>query len=186
VSTAAVVLAAGSGSRFAGDDHKLLTVVRGRPVVAHAVAAAVAAGHDDVLVVVGAVDLRHLLPDDVVVVENPRWAEGQATSVGAALVAAAERGHDAVVVGLGDQPFVGSGPWQAVAAADERPIAVATYDGQRRNPVRLHRSVWELVPTDGDEGARSLIRRRSELVQEVPCEGVAADIDTLEDLEQWT
>ena len=186
MSTAAVVLAAGSGSRFAGDDHKLLTVVQGRPVVAHAVAAAIAAGLDDVFVVVGAVDLLEVMPEGVDVVENPRWAEGQATSVGAALVAADQRGHDAVVVGLGDQPFVGAGPWRAVADAVERPIAVATYDGRRRNPVRLHRSVWDLVPTDGDEGARSLIRRRSDLVQEVPCEGVAADIDTLEDLEQWT
>ncbi len=181
-----MVLAAGGGSRFEGSVHKLLADLDGRPVVAHAVGAAIEAGLDEVLVVVGAVDLVDALPPGVAIVENPRWADGQATSVRAGLDAAAERGHDAVVIGLGDQPFVGAEPWRAVAAAVEHPIAVATYDGARRNPVRLSREVWDLVPSEGDEGARVLMRSRPELVGEVPCQGTAADIDTVEDLEQWS
>jgi molybdenum cofactor cytidylyltransferase len=179
-----VVLAAGGGSRFGGDGHKLLAPFRGRPIVAHAVEAAAGAGLDAVIVVTGAVDLAEALPSGVHVVHNPEWASGQASSLQAGIAKAAELGCDAVVVGLGDQPLVGSEPWRAVARAGT-PIAAATYGGRRRNPVRLAREVWPMLPSDGDEGARALMRVRSDLVGEVPCEGEPADIDTLEDLERW-
>jgi CTP:molybdopterin cytidylyltransferase MocA len=186
LTAAAVVLAAGRSSRFGGGDGaKLLAPFRGRPLVGWAVAAAAGAGLDEVLVVTGAVDLVGVLPAGVVAVPNPRWAEGQATSLGAGLDAAAARGHDAVVVGLGDQPLVTADDWRAVAAGAGA-IAVATYDGARRNPVKLARSVWAEVDREGDEGARTLMRRRPELVTEVACAGSPVDVDTREDLTRWS
>jgi molybdenum cofactor cytidylyltransferase len=138
-----------------------------------------------VYVVVGALDLDEDLTAGTTVVRNAGWAEGQATSVRAGIDAAASDGHDAVVIGLGDQPFVTATAWRDVAAADA-PIAVASYDGQRGHPVRLHRSVWDQLPTSGDEVGRSLIRSRPDLVRPIPCAGDASDIDTVEDLERWT
>jgi CTP:molybdopterin cytidylyltransferase MocA len=109
----------------------------------------------------------------------------QASSLQAAVSWAGERQHEAVVVGLGDQPFVPSEAWTAVAAAAS-PVAVATFDGMRRPPVRLARSVWSLLPTVGDEGARVLMKRRPDLVCEVACEGQPVDIDNEEDLSRWS
>ena len=184
-----VVLAAGAGERFrasGGVGPKQLAEVDGRSLVEQAVATALEAGLDELVVVAGAVDLSGLaLP--VTVLENPRWAEGIATSMQVAVQHAAATGHDAVVVGLADQPGVTAGAWRAVAGApDDPPIAVATYDGTRGNPVRLGRAVWADLPDTGDEGARALIRRRPELVQAVPCDGRRDDIDTMEDLHRWS
>jgi molybdenum cofactor cytidylyltransferase len=183
-----VVLAAGGGSRFAaGPDasHKLLAPWRGHALVWAAAAHALDASLSATWVVTGAVDLTGNIPPEVTVLHNPRWAEGQATSLQIAVEAARAARLDAIVVGLGDQPLVPPEAWSAVAAA-EAPIAVATYDGQRRNPVRLAAAVWDLLPVTGDQGARVLIRQRPDLVQEVRCQGDPADIDTREDLLTWS
>jgi CTP:molybdopterin cytidylyltransferase MocA len=193
-STAAIVLAAGAGSRFDGADHKLVTPFRGRPLFHWALLAAIEVGFAEVFVVTGPVDLateidalirdHTALDATVTVVANQRWAEGQATSLSAGVNAARRGGYQAVVVGLADQPLVPSAAWAAVAGADG-PVAAACFDGRRRPPVKFDHSIWDLLPQRGDEGARALLHRRPDLVKEVPCSGNPVDIDTLEDLHQW-
>ncbi len=189
----AVVLAAGAGSRWraaGGDGHKLLADLHGRPVVWHAVHAAKQSGCD-VVVVTGAVDVSAVVPKGVMLLHNPRWAAGQSTSLQVAVDEATRRGVLGIVVGLGDQPDVPGSAWKAVV--DEtfdplHPISVASYEGVRGQPVRLLASVWPLLPAEGDEGARSVLRVRPELVREVACSGPArqlADIDLPEDLRSW-
>jgi CTP:molybdopterin cytidylyltransferase MocA len=186
--TAAVVLAAGAGSRFSSAEdasHKLLAELHGHPVVWWSTVAALEAGIGPVWVVTGATNLAGALPAGVVSVENAEWASGQASSLRTAVSKARQAGLKAIVVGLADQPLIGSAAWQSVAASSS-PIAVATYNGKLRNPVKLSSMVWALLPTTGDEGARSLIKNRPDLVEEVPCVGEPADIDTREDLTRWS
>jgi molybdenum cofactor cytidylyltransferase len=202
----AVLLAAGGGTRFSGSTHKLLASLDGRPVLQHALEHVVESAVGPVVVVTGAVELDDVLAaalaatgsatgsltgiaaNPVTHVRNPDWFEGQATSIAVATAAADEMGADAVIIGLGDQPFVPAEAWRLVAAASpEHHIVVASYDGRRGpHPVRLHRSLWAALPDTGDDGARTFIREHPALVHVVPCPGSAADIDTQEDLKRWT
>ena len=182
----AVILAAGSSTRFV-DGPKQLAQLNGQPLVAIAAQAALDAGcFASVRVVAGAVPLEGIVPEGVVIIDNPLWASGQASSLLAGIAAARDAGAQAVVVGLADQPFVAAEAWQLVSRMEtELPIVVATYEGQRGNPVRLGAEVWDDLPNEGDEGARVLLRGRPELVAAVACPGDASDVDTVEDLEQW-
>ena len=189
-SCGALVLAAGGGSRFVSITHKLLVEIAGKPVVRHVLETVAASGVSPIIVVTGAVSLDDVLATplpgnpDVVVTHNDRWRSGMASSLQCGLVVARQRGLAGVVVGLGDQPGVPASAWRQVADTDA-PIAVATYHGVRRNPVRIHAELWDQLPHDGDEGARTLIRVRPELVTEVACEGNADDIDTADDVARW-
>jgi len=190
VTVAGAVLAAGAGVRFArsgGQGPKARAELDGEALVARAARAALAAGFDEVLVVQGSTDLSDLVPEGVVLLDNPDWPDGIATSLAVAVRHAGDRQHDALVVGLADQPGVTAEAWRALAAAPpEPPIAVATYHGERANPVRLGRAVWPLLPESGDAGARVLLRERPDLVREVPCTGDPWDVDTVEDLDRWS
>ncbi len=186
----AVLLAAGAGSRFLGSDHKLLATLPntdGKSIFQTSLQQVLEAGFATVVVVTGAAEIppTMLAHRNVVVVHNNRWADGQSGSVLTGIREAQRLNASAVVVGLADQPFVTAEAWRRVAQAPT-PIAVATYFGRNGNPVRLHESIWELLPKSGDSGARDLIRLRPELVSQVDCPGSAADIDTQEDLAQWT
>jgi CTP:molybdopterin cytidylyltransferase MocA len=184
VTVAAVLLAAGGGTRFVGPTHKLLADFRGKPVVQWAVENAAAAQLGDLIVVTGAVDVRPVLPAGVTVLYNPRWHEGQATSLQTAVRHAWRAGYDAIVVGLGDQPLVPAATWQTIAHG-EGPLVSAVMDGHRSPPMRIDKELWPLLPTVGDEGARALIRSRPDLLREIACPGHGLDIDTLEDLPSW-
>lgn len=186
------MLAAGAGSRFRGDGHKLSAHLADSgadgevTVIERSLARALAAEIGPVVVVTGAVaDIvpAHLVPA-VIVRHNERWHDGQITSLHTGIAAARALDAASIVVGLADQPFIEPAAWRAVADA-AGPIAVATYDGRRANPVKLDAEVWDLLPTTGDEGARALMRVRPELVREVACSGSPADIDTTEDLRRW-
>lgn len=185
--TLGVLLAAGAGNRFHGATHKLLAPLRGMPVIAHAIAALKQSGLPEQVIISGATDLSEV-SGGLLCIPNPQWASGQHSSVCTAIRYARDAGYEAIVVGLGDQPFITPDAWAAIAHSDS-PIAVATYDGIRGNPVKLDSSVWDLfesLKTEPDAGARTLMHLHPELVREVACKGNSADIDTTEDLSQWT
>ncbi|HUR49278.1 MAG TPA: nucleotidyltransferase family protein [Acidimicrobiales bacterium] len=184
-SPAAVLLAAGRGSRFHGSVPKLRAESKGEPLIRWAIHAVIASGLPGPYVVTGGADLTDLL-DGATEVPNDDWTKGLATSLRAGIAAAARDGHDTVVVALADQPGISPDVWLAVASERRTPIAIATYDGVRGHPVRLAAEVWDDLPVTGEDGGRLLMREHPELVTEVPCSsGTALDIDTTEDLDQF-
>lgn len=195
--TIAVLLAAGAGKRFSGPVHKLMAEIdtgsptSPEPVVAASLRAMIDAEIGDCVVVTGAADISRVVEKigagRAVIVHNPDWSSGMRSSVMTAIAHARSHGAAQIVVGLADQPFVTSGAWRLVAGADA-PIAVATYDGRRGNPVKLASEVWsefENAQGDPDAGARSLVERHLDTVAFVPCQGSDRDIDTREDLDTW-
>jgi CTP:molybdopterin cytidylyltransferase MocA len=182
------LLAAGSGSRFAGNAHKLLTVINGQTVFSWALESCLAAKFQQVIVVTGAIDLSAQIKihtnaqTDLIELHNQNWQSGMASSLQCALSEAQRYGASSVVVGLADQPAIQPSSWRRIADATA-PLAVATYNKVRGNPVRIHAELWPLLPTTGDEGARSLFKSHSDLLEEVACDGSAQDLDTSSDIE---
>jgi len=183
----AIVLAAGSGSRFGGD--KLLATIRGRPVLQHVLDAIAAAGLDDVVVVLGAdalaieAAIRWRAERRVV---NPAPEDGLSSSLRVGFDAVPATA-DGVLVALGDQPRVSIATIRALLDTQptaERPIIVPRYtDDRGRNPVLVCRAAFDLVTsTSGDRGLGPLLAAHPELVQEVPMEGANPDVDTPADL----
>ena len=180
------ILAAGSATRFGGG--KVLAVLDGVPIVRRAVDAALASGLRPVVTVVGPGrgTIEAVLPAGVDVVTASAARLGIAHSL-RALIRALEgwRQVGAVCVGLGDQPQVGPDAYRRLAAAYTAgaEFAVATYGGERQNPVLIGRSLWaQALKLRGDTGARALMDRFG--VVEVDCEGTGRpdDVDTLADL----
>ena len=187
----ALVLAAGRGRRFTGGTKQLATV-GGRPLVAHAVATARAAGVDRVVVVgghdgdavAGAVRIED---DDAEIVSNPEHAAGQSTSlaVGIRAVARDDRARVAVVL-LADQPGVGTEAVRAVAAAvrDGASAARASYVDGPGHPIAFSHEVFDrLTAVEGDAGARHLLDHL-DLAHVLVAGRVPMDIDTVDDLER--
>jgi molybdenum cofactor cytidylyltransferase len=175
-----LVLAAGAATRFGRP--KQLAELDGRPLLEYAIRAMVASPVGRVVVVLGSGAEEVLAKVDMqgakaVVCE--RWAEGQSASLAAGLAELSD--SEAVVVTLGDQPFVSPDAIRRVIAArGEGAAAVrATYRGAPGHPVLLERVLFERMrDVTGDHGARNLLM--SMQTREVPCEdlGGGQDVDT--------
>jgi molybdenum cofactor cytidylyltransferase len=186
---AVIVLAAGASTRM-GRQKLTLPLADGRPLVRAAVEQVLAGDLDDVVVVLGreaeavASALRGL---PIRTVMNPRYAEGQSTSLRAGLDALAQ-GTEAAIVALGDQPLPHPRLLRQLVEAfrtSGRPIVAPVYRDGRGNPVLFASSVFdELRRVEGDRGGRPVIARDPERVAEVPVDApMPADIDTPEDYE---
>ncbi|MDP1610309.1 MAG: molybdopterin-binding/glycosyltransferase family 2 protein [Sulfuritalea sp.] len=185
---AALVLAAGSSRRMAGEN-KLLAPVGGVPMVRRAANAALASRCTGVVVVTGfAADaVREALAGlDLEFVHNPAHESGMASSLraGLAALAALTDDADAAVVVLGDMPGIDAGHIdRLIAAFDPRQpkVVVPIKDGRRGNPILWPRAYFaEMQQVQGDVGARELLQRHAAQVEAVACDddAIFADVDT--------
>jgi molybdenum cofactor cytidylyltransferase len=184
---AALILAAGAGSRFGGG--KLLATLAGRPLLQHVLDRVAEVGVGEVVVVLGAdaeavetaIDWRGERR-----VRNPDPERGLASSLLVGM-AALDPGVDGALILLGDQPLVTAETIRALTDAPlepDRPIVVPVYaDDGGRNPVLLRRGAFDLArEAEGDRGLGPVLATHSDLVLEVPVAGSNPDVDTPADL----
>jgi CTP:molybdopterin cytidylyltransferase MocA len=189
VTVCAIVLGGGEGRRMGGRVKQLLPYA-GRPLLEHPVAAAVAAGIDDVRVVLGCgaeeIAAAISLPVGAEVVVNSRYAEGQSSSLRAGLAAAPE-GSRAAVILLADQPEVRAEAIRAVIDwhwVHGSPVVRAAYRGRPSHP--LARPAWAGVEVlRGDVGARELVATHLGVADLAEVGGdPPEDVDTPEDYQR--
>ncbi len=166
---------------------KLLALLAGRPLISHAVDAALQSQADAVFVVTGASadEVRTALGDcGARFVDNRAWASGLASSIGCGIRAAHD--FDAAVLLLGDQPTLRPETLDALIEHYRagRPLAACEYqDGTIGPPALFDRSHYEaLLELTGDAGAKAVLRGKSATI--VPFPTGTLDVDTPEDLER--
>ncbi len=190
----AVLLAAGSGSRFGGA--KLLAplprdshgVVAGTPIgVASALHLAAAVPEVVAVVRTGDTALTQVLRDARVrVVGCAQAHEGMGASLACGIAAA--RDADAWIVALADMPWCAPTTIAAVVEALQRgaQLVAPVLRGRRGHPVGFAAQFGPaLLALRGDEGARTVLRDHQDgmLLIEVDDPGALGDVDRKEDLE---
>jgi molybdenum cofactor cytidylyltransferase len=184
----AILLAAGSGSRFdpSGRRDKLLQPLGDDCSVAVMSAANLLAIMPRVLAVVrpGADELRNELR--AIGCETTICAEAR-QGMGASLSHAIRQTEDAAgwIVALADMPYVKPATVKTLLDTLQGGAAIAapTHNGQRGNPVAFsHVHLSHLLALSGDQGARRLLRSYPVQSVEVNDPGVLRDIDRPQDL----
>lgn len=187
VRLAAVILAAGTGSRMLGQTKQLLPV-SGKPLLQHVIDTVKDSTVDEIVVVIGH-DAENVLETvdfaSVQVVVNERFSEGQSTSLQRGVGQISADCSGAMIV-LGDQPGVTTAVVDQIADAFRKTtplLLVPLYREQRGNPVVIHRRLFpEVQELIGDTGARSLFSRHLAEIQYVALDiELPPDIDTMEE-----
>lgn len=181
MSLAAIVLAAGAGSRFGGG--KMAAPFRGEPLIAHAIRAARAAPVDRVIVVCApGLDIGEWTGQPMV--EAARLSSPELSASLKAGIAAAGDVEGAFVF-LGDMPLVPHDAAGGLAAVlKDNFAAIPQFQGRNGHPVLLSaRAFPEVAGLTGDEGAGRLLKRREDIaLLDCTSEGVLLDVDRTEDL----
>ena len=187
-----IILAAGASTRMGAP--KQLLEIDGKPLVVRAAEAALESAGWPVAVVLGA-NAERIRPClarlPVLIVENPTWAEGMASSIraGIATLRQFSRALDGAVVALCDQAAFGPETIAQLVEAQRasgRSIVAARYAGKSGAPALFLREHFAaLGALTGDAGARALLNGPAEQVAAVDLPELAFDLDTPDDYERW-
>ncbi len=180
-----VVLAAGSGSRFSGPQHKLAQEFGASTVLGSTLRNAIESQLPVLVVTTAALAplaARQLALRDIVVVTDEQAARGMGHSI--AIGVGERSGAPGWLILPADMPLVRPGTVLAVARAlEQNPVAYAQHRGRRGHPVGFSAELYsELVMLTGDDGARRVVLRYPAHGEEVDDPGALLDIDTVTDL----
>lgn len=177
--TVAVLLCAGLSTRF-GKGNKLVHPIDGKPMLAHAAGVLRAMPFQCRLAIEGS---DPLAPEGFVSISNPRPEEGQDSSLRIGLASALERGAGAVLVALGDMPFITVKHLEALLATANEETAAMSSDGQWRSPpLLLPRRVCEAVLARPGDPVRAIVVT-GPVAEVVAPAGTLRDFDTRADFD---
>ena len=186
---AAIVLAAGRGTRF-GREPKLLARLGGKPLVRRVAEAAAISIADPVIVVTGhrANEIENSLEGlPIQVVRNTAFADGLSTSLKVGFGALPDKVKAAVVL-LGDMPLIEAdlinilvNRWREMG---EPAALVPTLNGKRGNPVVLSRELDDMIDgLSGDVGAGPALRGLTGVLEWPTTDpAILKDIDTADEI----
>lgn len=182
----AVILAAGKSERFGAP--KVLLDWRGKPLVRRSAETALEAGLETI-VVTGEYDrqIRAALKDlPVQIRTNPRWAEGQSTSLQVGLEAVEKAGS--VIFMLADQPYASSALLKSLLEVHRHtlaPVVAPRVNGRRANPVLFDRVTFtDLQNVRGDQGGRAVMEHWPVTYVDTHDSRLLVDIDTPDDYQR--
>jgi molybdenum cofactor cytidylyltransferase len=185
---AAVVLSAGESRRMGRP--KALLPIGEFSFLERIVKSLQAARVEKIIVVLGhnaadiAARIAHL---PVTIVVNPDYAQGQLSSLIAAIRALAGENVDGILVHLVDHPFLNADLVTRMIEEfyrSKKLIVAPKYKGRRGHPVIFSRRLFgELLAAPLDQGAKSVVHAHAAETLEIDTdeEGITFDIDTPED-----
>ena len=202
LSTAAIILAAGSSSRMGGGRHKLLLPLDDRPVLAHVIDASLASQARPIIVVLGhqSDHVRsqikpYTIHDKITLIENVHYQQGMSSSLCIGIQTLLTNGYrkdtssyqvDSALIVLGDQPLITPQIIDTLISmyrTTGKPIVAPLYKGKRGSPVLFDKSLFsELIEITGDEGGRTVLERHRHEVELIEIGDALAnyDVDTWE------
>lgn len=187
---AGLIIAAGYSSRMG--TFKPLMPLGEKTVIEAAIDSLRLGGITDIRVIVGhrAAEICQVLAGlPVVIVENPRYAEGMFSSIVTGL-SALTNGTEAFFLLPGDTPLIRRQSIKAMIRAYRKTKAAVVYPvfaGQRGHPPLISAKCFTNIRnSDGTGGLRSILAQYSadSVEVELADEGILLDIDTLEDYER--
>jgi molybdenum cofactor cytidylyltransferase len=179
----AVLLAAGRGTRFGGN--KLEAMFGGAMLGLHAARTLAGMGYGALFAVHNPSHTKlaaALSAEGFMLIDNDAPDAGLSHSLALAANAALATDADAMLICLGDMPFVTADHLRAIVAAGDGVVVASALDDIRMPPALVPRPLWpSLMAMTGDSGARHLLRTATAI------QGTAAllaDIDTRADLKR--
>lgn len=182
---AILILAAGRSRRMEGHIKQLLPW-RETTFLGHILEVSEKLPHSHRFLVLGAHSdqIREAIESGVTVVVNPEWEQGMGTSLAAGVRAVldATTTFKGILVLLCDQPLVDLAYLQLmVQNSKEYPLKIVAtdYNGKAGVPALFPWPFFsELAKTDGDTGARDILRQNNPVLIMLDPMGKAQDVDT--------
>jgi molybdenum cofactor cytidylyltransferase len=184
----AIILAAGESKRMG--QPKMLLRWGDTTVLGHVISTFLAAGVDDVLVVVGG---AHEKVDEIVhqngarSIYNPDYANGEMILSLQYGIRTQSPQVQAVLIGLGDQPQIQEETVRSICKtfqSGQSGLIVPSFQMKRGHPWLVARSLWnEILEMDSHQSPRDFMNEHAQEIEyvNVTTSSILSDLDTLEE-----